>query len=47
VSEQIPERSAAGGFTSHVDTDNNLKPGVYVVRATSSRKTYAERAVIK
>lgn len=47
VSEQIPERSTEGGFTAHIDTENNLKPGVYIVRGVSSKKAYAQNAVIK
>ncbi len=47
VSEQIPERTTAGAFSAHVDADNNLKPGVYIVRGTSSKQTYTQRAVIK
>jgi hypothetical protein len=47
VSEQIPQRSTEGGFTAHIDTENNLKPGVYIVRGVSSNKSYALNAVLK
>ncbi len=47
VSEQIPERNASGGFSSTVDVENNLKPGVYIVRGVSSKKSYTQNAVIK
>jgi hypothetical protein len=47
VSQQIPERNTQGGFTTHIDTENNLKPGVYVVRGISSKNVYSQKAVIK
>lgn len=47
VSEQIPQRSVGGGFTAQLDPENNLKPGVYIIRAVSSKKSYSQNAVIK
>lgn len=47
VNEQIPERNANGGFSTIIDVENNVKPGAYIVRGSSSRKTYTQRAVIK
>lgn len=47
VSQQIPERSTEGGFTTTIDATNNMKPGVYVVRGTSSKKIYSQHALIK
>lgn len=47
VSQQIPARNAEGGFTTTIDATDNLKPGVYIVRGNSSKKTYMNRAVIK
>jgi hypothetical protein len=31
----------------HVDTANNLKPGVYIVRGVSSKKNYQKKVVLK
>lgn len=47
VSEQVPQRKAEGGFSTTIDATNNLKPGVYIVRGISSRKTYTQNVVIK
>ena len=47
VSQVIPERNSEGGFSTTIDATNNLKPGVYIVRASSSKTVYAQKAVIK
>ena len=47
VTQQIPERSAEGAFTTSIDVTNNLKPGVYIVRGISSKSSYMQKAVIK
>lgn len=47
VSEEIPERNTEGGFTTTIDASNNMKPGVYIVRGVSSKKSYTQNAVIK
>lgn len=47
VSSFVPERNSAGGFSYTIDTANNLKPGVYIIRGTSSKKVYQQKAVLK
>lgn len=47
VTQQVPARDANGSFTTSIDASNNLKPGVYIVRGTSSKAVYSQRAVIK
>lgn len=47
VSSGIPERNAKGGFTTVIDSRNNLKPGVYIVRGSSSKTAYQKKAVLK
>jgi hypothetical protein len=47
VSSQVPQRNAQGGFTTVIDTQNNLAPGVYIVRGTSSKTAYQKKAILK
>ena len=47
VQQEVPARDADGGFTTRIDATNNLKPGVYIIRGTSSKKAYTQNAVIK
>ncbi|GAB4133364.1 MAG: hypothetical protein Fur0041_05500 [Bacteroidia bacterium] len=36
-----------GSFVYSLDQSSGLKPGVYIIRGTSSRKTYQQKAIIK
>lgn len=47
VMQQVPQRSAEGGFTAYIDAENNIKPGVYIVRAVTAKNVYTQNAVIK
>ncbi|MBI3511070.1 MAG: T9SS type A sorting domain-containing protein [Bacteroidetes bacterium] len=47
VSSQIAEQNANGGFNLHIDRSNNLAPGVYIVRGTSSKNAYMQKAILK
>ncbi|HLG02449.1 MAG TPA: T9SS type A sorting domain-containing protein [Bacteroidia bacterium] len=42
-----PELNSKGGFTVTINADNNLKPGVYIVRSRSANAVYQQKAVIK
>jgi hypothetical protein len=47
VSSTIPQRNAQGGFSYTLDVNDNLKPGVYIIRGTSSKAVYQQKAVLK
>jgi hypothetical protein len=47
VSSTVPQRDAGGAFTMSVDTRNNLSPGMYIIRGTSSKKSYTQKAILK
>lgn len=47
VTTTIPERDAQGGFSYALDVNNNLKPGVYIVRGVSSKSVYQQKAILK
>ncbi len=47
VSSQIAEQTASGSFNLAIDRNDNLKPGVYIVRGTSSKNAYTQKAVLK
>jgi hypothetical protein len=47
VFSKVPARDNKGSFSFTVDSNNNLKPGVYIVRGTSRKENYSKRMVIK
>jgi hypothetical protein len=47
VFSKIPVRDDKGSFSFTVDSNNNLKPGVYVVRGTSKRENYSKKMIVK
>jgi hypothetical protein len=46
VYSQVPVRDETGSFAFSIDVNNNLKPGVYIVRATSETEKYQEKTVL-
>ncbi|PCH99284.1 MAG: hypothetical protein COB85_00145 [Bacteroidetes bacterium] len=47
VYSKIPYRNFDGSFQFSIDTGNNLKPGVYIVRGTSQTESYSEKIIVK
>ncbi|MBL4657218.1 MAG: T9SS type A sorting domain-containing protein [Flavobacteriales bacterium] len=47
VYSNVPYRDFEGSFQFNIDTRNNLKPGVYVIRGTSSSESYHKKVLIK
>lgn len=47
VYSRIPERSSKGSFSLSIDTHNNLKPGVYIVRGVSKSEQYNKKVIVK
>jgi len=46
VYSKVPVRDFDGSFTFNIDTHNNLKPGIYIVRGHSSRESYSKKVVV-
>ncbi len=47
VSSSVHQQASDGSFTMQIDTGNNLKPGMYIIRGTSSKTSYVQKAVLK
>ena len=47
VYSRIPYREFDGSFQFSVDSSNNLKPGVYIVRGTSKSESYTNKVIVK
>ena len=47
VYSRIPERDSKGSFSLSIDTHNNLKPGVYIVRGHSKSEQYNKKVIVK
>ncbi len=47
VYSKIPNRNFDGSFDFYVDKSNNLKPGIYFVRATSNDEAYSDKVIVK
>ncbi|TND10571.1 MAG: hypothetical protein FD123_213 [Bacteroidetes bacterium] len=47
VFSTVPVRDMRGSFTLTLDSSNNLKPGVYMIRGTSNREKYMKKVVIR
>ncbi|MEW6468558.1 MAG: T9SS type A sorting domain-containing protein [Bacteroidota bacterium] len=46
VYSQVPVRDDAGSFDFSIDVNNNLKPGVYIVRASSENEKYEQKVIV-
>ncbi|MBL4754890.1 MAG: T9SS type A sorting domain-containing protein [Flavobacteriales bacterium] len=47
VYSSVPYRDFEGSFQFNIDTSNNLKPGVYIVRGTSGSESYHSKVIVK
>ena len=47
VFSKVPYRDEKGSFSFSIDTENNLKPGIYIVRGVSKNETYNQKVIIK
>lgn len=47
VYSKVPARDDKGSFSFTVDANNNLKPGVYIVRGHSRKENYSKKIIIK
>ena len=47
VFSKVPVRDDKGSFSFALDTNNNLKPGVYIVRGVSRKENYTKKIIIK
>ncbi len=47
VYSKVPFRNFDGSFQFSIDSSNNLKPGVYIVRGTSQSESYSNKIIIK
>jgi len=47
VYSKIPFREFDGSFQFNIDSGNNLKPGVYIIRGTSTSESYHKKVIIK
>ena len=47
VFSKVPYRDFEGSFQFNIDTGNNLKPGVYIIRGTSSSESYHQKIIVK
>jgi hypothetical protein len=47
VYSRVPYREFDGSFQFSVDSSNNLKPGVYIVRGTSKSESYTNKVIVK
>jgi hypothetical protein len=47
VYSHVPERDSKGSFSLSIDTKNNLKPGVYIVRGQSRSEQYNKKVIVK
>lgn len=47
IYQNIPYRDSDGSFSFYINTDNNMAPGVYIVRAAAVRESYKKRMIVK
>ena len=47
VFSHIPYRDFDGSFQFNIDVGNNLKPGVYIIRGSSSTESYRSKVIVK
>jgi hypothetical protein len=47
VYSKIPYRDDKGSFNFQIDTENNLKPGVYIVRGINKKESYSQKMLVK
>jgi len=47
VYSNVPYRDFEGSFQFNIDTSNNLKPGVYIVRGTGGSEAYHSKVIVK
>jgi len=47
VYSKVPVRDEKGSFSFTLDTKNNLKPGVYIVRGVSRKENYSKKILVK
>ena len=47
VYSKIPYRQFDGSFQFSIDSSNNLKPGVYIVRGASQSESYTKKVIVK
>ncbi|MBI2269376.1 MAG: T9SS type A sorting domain-containing protein [Bacteroidetes bacterium] len=47
VYSKIPYRDDKGSFNFQIDTENNLTPGVYIVRGINKKESYAQKLLVK
>jgi len=47
VFSHIPYRDFDGSFQFNIDVGNNLKPGVYIIRGSTSTESYRSKVIVK
>jgi len=47
VQSKIPDRSESGTFSFAINTENNLSPGVYIIRGISKNEKYSQKVIVK
>ncbi len=47
VYSKVPYTDDKGLFNFQIDTENNLKPGIYIVRGASKKSTYTQKLIVK
>lgn len=47
VHSHVPVREQNGNFNFEIDTQNYLKPGVYVVRGVNNKEKYTKKVIVK
>lgn len=47
VYSKIPYTDEKGLFNFQIDTENNLKPGIYIVRGANKKTSYAQKLIVK
>lgn len=47
VFSKIPYRDDKGSFNFQIDTQNNLTPGVYIVRGINKKESYSHKMLVK
>lgn len=47
VYSKIPYRDEKGSFNFQIDTENNLTPGVYIVRGINKKESYSQKLLVK
>ena len=47
VYSKVPSRDDKGSFNFQIDTQNNLAPGVYIVRGASKKESYMQKMIVR